>query len=341
MPSRSQPLLADVAKHAGVSTMTVSRVLNGSDTVSTKTRARVLEAIEQVGYVPNMLARSLASGRSRLIGLVVWELTSSYFTEIVRGVCQEADASGFHTVLHTSGPNQDRELSLVSSMLGGLVDGLLLVLPRNGERYVELLQKEQLPCVLIDNRSLHADLPTVQATNEAGAFAATQHLIELGHRRIACITGNMQFGCGLQRLDGYRRALEEAGIPFDPALVRHGDFSQPAGYVCAQELLALSPRPTAIFASSDPMAMGVYTAAYEAGLSIPDQLSVVGFNDTPEVLQMRPQLTTVHQPIFEMGGEAVRLLQQLLDAPAAATPIVELPTHLVVRQSTAAPGHAA
>jgi DNA-binding LacI/PurR family transcriptional regulator len=181
----------------------------------------------------------------------------------------------------------------------------------------------------------------VLISNFDGGHAATSHLTALGHRRIACITGNMHFGCGLQRLDGYRRALEEAGIPFDPALVRHGDFSQPAGYVCAQELLALSPRPTAIFASSDPMAMGVYTAAYEAGLSVPDQLSVVGFNDTPEVLQMRPQLTTVHQPIFEMGGEAVRLLQQLLDAPAAATPIVELPTHLVVRQSTAAPGHAA
>ena len=150
----------------------------------------------------------------------------------------------------------------------------------------------------------------------------------------------MQFGCGVQRLEGYRRALEEAGIPFDPALVRHGDFSQSTGYVCAQELLSLSPRPTAIFASSDPMAMGVYAAAHEAGLSVPEQLSVVGFNDTPEVLQMRPQLTTVHQPIFEMGAEAVRLLQRLHNAPTAAAPVVELPTHLVVRQSTAAPGNA-
>lgn len=318
--------------------MTASRVFNNRPGVGPETRQVVLRVARELGYVPNLPARSLASGRSMMLALVVWDVTSPYFAEVIRGVAHETQELGYHLILHTSGPDQKHEMGLVASLLGGLTDGLVLVLPREAERYLELLSAQTFPSVLLDHRHVDTSLPCVRATNLAGAREAMQHLIELGHQRIGFITGAMDFGSALDRLRGYKEALEDAEIPFDPKLVCNGDFTQASGHHAASDLLALNGRPTAIFASNDLMAFGAMAAAMSMGLRIPEDVSVVGFDDVPVSTLVYPPLTTVRQPLFEMGCRTVDLLVALINAEPIAERTLVLPTKLIVRGTTRAPG---
>lgn len=323
----------DVAREAGVSYATVSRVINNKDHVKPDKRERVLRAMTRLGYVVNQQARSLAGGKSQVVGLVVPGVDNSYIGEIIRGIDEELASASYDLMLYTTHRRKTRESTYVATLTQGLADGLLLVLPRDPGAYMEALRRRGFPFVVIDHQGIDDTGPAVGATNRQGGYSATRYLIELGHRRIGFITGTLEVRCSTDRLAGYRAALGEFGLPLDPALVREGDFQQPDGYRGAHELLALAERPTAIFASNDVMAFGVMEAVRECGLRIPADISIVGFDDIPQATHVNPQLTTVRQPLEQMGRLAARTLLQLIANPKADVARIELPTELIIRDS--------
>jgi LacI family transcriptional regulator, galactose operon repressor len=329
--------IMDVAQEAGVSYATVSRVINNKGYIKPETRERVMRAVTRLGYVVNQQARSLARGRSQVVGLLVPSVDTGYIGEIIRGIDEEVAAASYDLMLYTAHRRKTRESAYVATLAQGLADGLLLVLPRDPGAYLETLRRRGFPCVLIDHQGLDDSGPVVGATNRKGAYDATRYLIELGHRRIGFITGALDLGCATERLAGYHAALAEHGLPADPALVREGDFMQPTGFRCACELLKLAQPPTAIFASNDIMAFGVMEAARVNGLRIPEDISIVGFDDIPQASHVHPPLTTVRQPLEHMGHTATRMLLRLIDNPRQIVERVDLPTELIVRQSCQAP----
>jgi LacI family transcriptional regulator len=323
----------DVAREAGVSYATVSRVLNNKDHVKPEKRQTVLDAVARLGYVPNSQARSLAGAASRVIGLLVQDVGTSYTGEIVRGIDDELSAAGYDLMLYTTHRRNAKESAYVEAIARGLADGLLLILPRNPGAYLESLRRQNFPYVLIDHQGIGDYACSAGATNWQGAYDATRYLLELGHRRIGFITGAMELGCAVDRLAGYESALSDFGIQADPSLVRTGDFFRPQGFAGAYALLEGPNPPTAIFASNDEMALGVMEAARVLGLHIPDDISVVGFDDIYQASVVHPALTTVRQPMEQMGRTATRMLLELIADPRQQMGRVTLPTTLVVRES--------
>lgn len=323
----------DVADEAGVSYSTVSRVINNKDHVSPEKRERVLRAMAQLGYVANEQARSLAGGASRVVGLLVDSLNSSYMDEVIRGIDDALDAENYDLMLYTTHRRKTKESAYVTKLTRKLADGLLLILPRNAGAYLDTLWQRRFPHVLIDYLSDGQNVPSITVTNFRGACDAMDYLLSLGHRRIGFITGNMEFGCARERLEGYQATLKKHGIPIDPQLVCEGDFLQPQGYHCARRLLSLPQPPTALFVSNDMMAFGAMEAAREQGLRLPEDLSIVGFDDIPQAAHVHPALTTVRQPLEEMGRSAANLLLKYIAEPAAEVERIELPTALIIRES--------
>ena len=328
--------LAAIAAEAGVSLPTVSKVVNGRPDVSPSTRARVEQLLDQHQYPRN---GQRAARRSGLIDLVFAGLDSPWAVEILRGV-EEWGAEHSTAVAVSSVRHGDaRPASWTSAIASHHSDGVILVTTTLAGWEVGQLRGAGIPLVVIDPaNSPPADIPSVGATNWAGGLEATQHLLRLGHRRIAAITGPVDYLCSLARVDGYRSALEQSGVPFDPVLVRYGDFRHEGGFAHAAELLDLDERPTAIFAGSDQQAFGVYEAARQRGLRIPEDLSVVGFDDLPVTRWGSPPMTTVRQPLAEMGSSAAQMLGDLVEGTALPSNRIELSTELVVRESTAALG---
>ncbi len=329
--------IEDIAREAKVSHATVSRVVNNSGYVSEKTRRRVTEIIARTGYTGNRQARGLAGGRSNVVGLVVPDMDTSYIGEIIRGIDSELAAVNYDLMLYTTRHRKHRENAFVATLTAGLSDGLLLVLPSSPETYLEQFRHRDFPCVLIDHRGTDESGPVVGATNFEGGYDATRYLIELGHRRIGIVTGTMTMGCAIDRLRGYQAALTEHGLPVEPALIEQGDFHQPSAYTGARKMLGLAEPPTAIFASNDVSAFGVMEAIRDCGRRIAADVSVIGFDDIPAAATVNPPLTTVRQPLFEMGATATRML---LDWIGKSTPVGErrnLPTALVIRESCRAP----
>ena len=326
--------IRDIARLSGVSYSTVSRALNGVGRIKPSTRKKVMEAASQLGYVPNRQARSLAGGQSNVIGMLVHGLDTDYIGQILKGADEELAQASYELMVFTTHRHKNKELSTVTRLMSGLTDGLLIVLPEGHQHYVKNLQEKNLPYVLVDT-AVHSDDEgvTVTATNNQGAYEATKHLLNLGHERIGFITGNLNLQIAVSRFEGYQRALTEAGIPFDIALIREGNFLQPRGREAALELLQRKHPPSAIFASNDVMALGVLEAAYELGVRVPDDLSVVGFDDVASAEYAIPKLTTVRQPIYEMGVVAARSLLGLLRGEEVSS--VQLGTQLIVRASTA------
>jgi len=325
----------DVAKEAGVSYSTVSRVANNYEYVKPSTRKKVEAAMEKLGYVANLKARSLAGGRSQVVGLLVYDLESSYQIEIVRGIDAALSAADYDLMLSTTHERPIKESAYVDRLMSGLTDGLLIVLPHSPQAYVDRLLEQGFPFVLIDYRDDAGGFSTLTVTNTQGAYDATKYLLDLGHRRIGLIMGTLHQSSTGERYDGYQMALSEYGAVLDLDLVRQGDFLEPSGYSCAQQLLALSERPTAILASSDAMAFGVMSAAQEVGLRIPHDLSLIGFDDIPEASYVRPALTTVRQPLNKLGQEGVRLLLRHIEDPELGPQHIELDTMLIIRDSCA------
>jgi len=323
--------IIDVAREANVSFATVSRVVNGKGYVSAQTRERVMQAMTRIGYTVNRQARVLAGGRTQVIGLLVPDLDTSYIGEILKGIDEELAAASYDLMLYTTHQRKTRESVYVNSLLNGMTDGLLMILPMAPEAYVDSIRRRGFPFILIDHEGLDREGPSVGATNREGAKQAMRHLIDLGHRRIGLITGNLEMDCARERLLGCQEALVESGLAPGPELVKTGDFHRSLAYQLTYDLLRLPDPPTAIFASNDVSAFGVMDAVRTLGLRIPDDVSIVGFDDIPDAQWTQPPLTTVRQPMREMGRQATRMLLDAIADPAAAQPRIELPTELVVR----------
>ena len=239
--------------------------------------------------------------------------------------------------MYTTHRTPSKESNYVANLATGMVDGLLLVLPRSPADFIGNLTQRKFPFILIDHQGAGRECPAVGATNWQGGYNATEYLISLGHTRIGFITGSMDLGCAVDRLDGYRSALRTNHIADAPELVYEGDFTQPDGYAGACALLDLPEPPTAIFASNDVMAMGAMDAVRNRGLRIPDDVSIIGFDDIPQSSLVRPALTTVSQPLEKMGRVATQMLLDLLKNPEKEADRIELPTQLIVRDSCISP----
>jgi len=335
--SNSKVTIVDVASHAGVSFGTVSRVINNDIHVRKETRERVLTTMERLGFVANRQARSLAGGKSNTIGVLVPDLGTGYIGELIRGIDAELSLSGLDLILYTTHRTASKEANYVANLATGMVDGLLLVLPRSPVDFIGDLTQPKFPFVLIDHQGTGHDCPAVGASNWQGGYSATEFLIKLGHNRIGFLTGWMDLGCAIDRLDGYRSALRTNHIPEVPELIYEGDFSQPEGYAGASALLDLPLPPTAIFASNDVMAMGALDAVRSRGLRVPEDVSIVGFDDIPQASHIHPALTTINQPLEKMGRVATQMLLDLLHHPEKEVGRIELPTQLVVRDSCSQP----
>jgi LacI family transcriptional regulator len=328
---------ADVAKRAGVSIKQVSRVINNENRVADATRRRVLEAIEELGYAPNLWAQRLARGYSQAIGLCFYDATSAYITEVLRGMLDVGEQRGYRVSLYRFNPADEQAVAAMIAAAGQLqVDGFVLSPPcDNAVAFVAALRQLAIPFVQVTPHDRSQHDPWVAATDEQGAYDATVHLIRLGHSRIGFIQGPREHTASWHRLRGFERALAEFDIPVEPQLMRQGDWTFETGLHCTRELLALSWPPSAIVAACDDVATGAIQAIWERGWRCPQDISVVGFDDNLMAAQVCPPLTTVRQPIYRIAATAASLLIDKLIPGEPFDAGVILETELVVRRSTA------
>ncbi|HEY7124855.1 MAG TPA: LacI family DNA-binding transcriptional regulator [Ktedonobacterales bacterium] len=307
--------IQDIARLAGVSKATVSRVLNHKPDVDPLTRQRIMQIMDERAFVPSITASGLAGGRRRMIGVVVPALTWNFIPEVVQGVAEVAERGSYELLLYSVAHDENRKTVLDRILDTKLTAGLIAVAPGPLVERLAHWYDESFPVVLIDDQHKRSDLPCISVDNRLGAFTAVCHLLRLGHRKIAHIQGPAQYQCTLERYEGYQQAMAEAGVPVNPAYVLQGDFQVASGRECAHQLLSQTNRPSAIFVANDHMAWGVLEYAEERGLRIPEDVAVVGFDDTPPSRDKHPPLTTVSQPFQEMGKRAAELLLWLVDLP--------------------------
>lgn len=325
--------ISEVAKEANVSRATVSHVINNTRFVSEETRQRVEQAINELGYRPNILARSLRLGETLTLGLILPDSSNTFFAEIGRSIEIAAFESGYSVILCNSGEDPDKESLYIDVLTKKQVDGIILVPTCIHCDAIRSLKKLQVPIVLMDRELTDLVLDTVLVDNRMGGLIATRYLISLGHQRIACIAGPSSTNPSAQRLQGYKQALEEARIPFDESLVRIGDFSALSGWSLGNGLLSITEPPTAIFACNDMMAIGLLRATHEKGIRVPDDLSLIGFDDIEPVSFTIPPLTTIAQPKIEISEKAIKFLIQRINNPQRDPQYEILPVSLVVRDS--------
>jgi LacI family transcriptional regulator len=332
MARKPPATIQDVAKAAGVSVSTVSRVLNDKVDVAEVTYEKVQRTIEEMGYTSNLAAKSLRSRRTNTIGVIALYLRDPFAIQVLLGINRAIQELGYDLILYASGERgestsaawEQRHVSLIN---GSIADGVIIVTP------AAATFPTAFPLVAIDPHSADIDYPAVISTNFAGAFEVMEYLVELGHRRIGFIAGREHSKSAQQRLRGYTESLQKANISIDPELIQQGDYRRKTGYCCAKKLLNLSNPPTAIFAANDESALGAIEATREAGLRIPDDLSIVGFDNMPGTTDITPALTTVEQPMNEMGYKATEILIDLMQGKSLNNRICEMPTKLIVRDS--------
>jgi LacI family transcriptional regulator len=339
VPSGKRMTIREIADLAGVSIATVSRVLNGRDDVADETREAVRRVIDEHGYTANRHARGLSAGRTGLIGVLVPLVYPVYFSAILAGATEALYEQDMRVVLSPTQHEHAREVSLLDRLMhGGATDGALIILPGESSEELERALGTGYPFVVVDPLlPLEESIPSVSAAHMSGADQAMRHLLALGHRRIGAITGPPGWLATEDRRRGYRAALAAAGIPFDPELEVEANFEISEGEEAAAALLDLRNPPTAVFAFNDNIAIGTMRAARARGLRVPENLSIVGFDDVEHATIVTPRLTTVRQPLAEMGRTAVSLLVRLLERQSVETLHLELATRLVVRESTAPP----
>lgn len=338
-PRRSSPrsiatrvTIVDVALAAEVSVSTVSKVINDRYGVAPETYDKVMDVVAELGYESSLVASSLRRRSTNVLGILVPEF-EPFSTELLKGISAAAEGTGYELLAYSGNHEHNHvgwERRSLSRLAGTLIDGAVIVAP------TATVTNATIPVVAIDPHTGSTGPSTIEADNVGGARAATQHLIDLGHRRIAHVRGRTDLVSAQQREQGYREALEAAGLEYDPALVRVGGYRASETTDAARELLRLPNCPTAIFAANDLSAIRVMEIAAELGLRVPDDLSVVGFDNVPEAANAVPPLTTLAQPLQRMGAEAVRLLLALLDGGASEEHI-RFPASLVTRASTAPP----
>ena len=348
--------IQDIARLAGVSKATVSRVLNHKPDVDPVTRERILRIMDEQGFVPSATAAGLAGGRPRMIGVLVPSLLSPFIPEIVQGVAEIIENSSYELILYSIPCNKDKDRGAALDRIldARLAAGLVAILPGPSSERLTQLYEQGFPMVMIDDQGLPTSIPWVGADNRTGAYQAVRHLISLGYQRIAHIKGPASYQCSQERYEGYCRALLEAGLTPDPALVVQGTFEIASGRAAAQTLFTLAERPSAVFAANDDMAWGVLEMAEQFGLRVPEDVALVGFDDMEPSVHKRPPLTTVKQPFHEMGRRAAELLLWRVEKPrplntypgmASYTPMPLIPsaynepirvlleTNLIVRES--------
>jgi LacI family transcriptional regulator len=332
---KSTVTLVDVAKQAGVSVMTASRALSGEGYASDETRAKVQAAAQQLGYAPNALARMMKGGRTNVIGVVVNDLASTVVNGFVSAISEEVRKYEMDMFIYNSlGDLGDGKGKRLSQMLHGLWDGLIYVLPRMSDDYLRTLEASTSPIVMINYCKQETTLPVVRGDNVNGARDAVAHLIELGHRRIAFVRGTAYTGQSDERERGYRAALQEAGIDCEPELIAQGDFNEPSGLEAGRALMALAEPPTAIFAANDAMALGCMNALREKELRIPQDVSVIGFDDMAGSAVVQPGLTTLRHPVGPMAQAAVQELMRRIQSQPGRRQRIEFPSEFLIRAST-------
>ncbi len=330
--------IQDVAKLADVSTATVSRALATPERVSPEARARVLEAIAKTGYVPNPAARTLRSQKTYMVLVVLPDLSNTFFSKILRGIEETLFEAGYGMIISDLDGSPEKEAHFAAFTAAGRVDGAILL---NGHLFGQSREGEgqpariTIPLVALCEAIPAADIPQIEIDNRTAACRMTQHLASLGHRRIAYVSGPASNSLERDRFQGFKDGLETAGLPFDPALVLPGDYTIEAGVRAGRDLVARSTRPTAVFCTSDEMAIGLMRTLFSAGLRVPEDISVAGFDDIEFAAVAEPPLTTMHQPRRELGQAAASVLIDLLQGRPSPK-LIRLETELVIRDSVAA-----
>ena len=316
--------MRDVAEKAGVSISTVSHVVNETRFVSEETRNKVIAAMDALSYQPNRLARSLRrkDKRTHTLGLLIPDNMNPFFAEVSRGIEDASFAANYNVFLCNSDNHPEKELDYIEVLVGKQIDGIILVSTGTTDS-LKLLKRRKIKVVVVDRQIGETNYDSVMLDNDLGGYLATKYLIELGHERIGCITGPSSLTPSGNRVQAYRRALEEAHIPIDESLILQGDFRSQSGYLQMTKLLNLSTSPTAIFACNDMMAVGVIRAINEQNLKVPEDISVIGFDDIALTSYLTPKLTTIVQPSYEMGMVAAEILIERIQSPNAS-PINEV-----------------
>lgn len=330
--------IEQIAKISGVSRSTVSRVINDDPNVSEKTRGKVLEVVKRLNYHPNAAARSLAAGRTRVLGLVIPMGVSAlfadpYFPLLIQGVSFACNAHDHSVMLWLAEPEYERR-TIRQILHSNLIDGVILASQLNNDPVGQALVEGEVPFVLVGRHPTNTQVNYVDVDNIASAREAVTHLLRLGRRRVATITGPENMIAGADRRAGYEAALRQRGLPIEAELIGNGEFTEAGGYAAMMRLL--TQNPDAVFVASDVMAVGAIRAVYETGLRIPDDIAVVGFDDMPFAARTTPALTTVRQPVYRSGAIAAETLIDLIEHPNSQPRRILLPTELVIRQTCGA-----
>ena len=327
--------LTDVAKHSGFSIATVSRVINESDNVTAKTREAVQKSMDELGYVPNRVARRLRQkgGHRHLLGLILPDIQNPFYAEIARGIEDVAYANNFAALLCNSDDRLKKEEFYINVMHAETVDGVILSPNQESDQAVTDLIDRGMPVVIVDRTLRDVEADTVEVGNFEGAQAAVQHLIKLGHTRIGHISGPESISNSRRRRRGYQQALEEAGITIDPGYIREGDWKQKTGRKLTLDLLNLPTPPTALFVSNNLMAIGALEAIHQQGLKVPNDVALIGFDDLPWAEALDPPLTVVRQPSYKVGQVAAEMLLNRLNHPETPVEVRRLEPELVIRKS--------
>lgn len=324
--------IADVAKLANVSTATVSRVISNSGTVKKETAEKVMEAVKKLNYQPNVLARQLRRSETKTILVVVPDITNPFFSEVLRGIESVAIQNGYQVLLGDARNNAESEASYLTILGQKKADGLILLTARSNQKMLEEISQDY-PVVLACEYYEGSRLPTVSIDNVSSARKATEYLISLNHKRIGHISGPLNVVVGRDRCKGFHQAMAQHGLSVDPSLVQEGEFSFESGFNLMMKFLALQDFPTAIFAGNDEMAMGAVKAVKSKGFKVPEDFSVVGFDDIKFASIFEPALTTVAQPTFDMGQKAMQLLLKIINGEELEKSQFILPDKLIVRDS--------
>ncbi|MBN1122288.1 MAG: LacI family DNA-binding transcriptional regulator [Anaerolineae bacterium] len=329
--------IRDVAKRAGVAPITVSRVVNNSGYVSDKTRIRVEQAIEELGYIPNMLGPSLRFKQTNTLALILTDITNPFWTTVARGAEDAASESQYNLILCNTDESEEKQNQYTQMLLRRQTDGILLVPASSTPQAVELLQRQKVPTVILDRRVPGVEIDEVRSDSEVGGYLATRHLVEMEHRHVALLTGPENVSTAKDRADGFCRALNEFHLGCPPEFIQWGKFTQESGYEATKRLLQFDPRPTALVAGNNFIAIGAMTALNEAGYRVPEDMAIVAFDDLPVALTIEPFFTVVVQPAYEMGYQATQLLISRLagEHEEGCTKIILSP-ELVIRRSTGA-----
>ncbi|GEB32956.1 MULTISPECIES: catabolite control protein A [Brevibacillus] len=325
----------DVAREAGVSMATVSRVVNGNPNVKPLTRKKVLAAIERLGYRPNAVARGLASKKTTTVGVIIPDISSLFFSELARGIEDIATMYKYNIILCNSDQRMEKELQLINTLLEKQVDGLLFLGAEIKEDHLQALTSTSVPTVLAATRDADNVLPSVSIDHFQAAYDATEALASRGHKRIAMISGPPNDPLnGLMRYEGYKKALKDNGIELDEELVATGNYFYESGLSTTKAFLALAEPPTAIFAANDEMAIGAIHAIQDSGLNVPGDIEVIGHDNIRLVEMVRPRLTSVVQPMYDIGAVAMRLLTKYMNNENVEEHVVLLPHRIEYREST-------